>query len=229
MPPKHPAGVVVVFTDCTSPAHIADYNKWYDEVHVPDILSSGIYYTATRFENAAPKPGDPIYLSLYYTTRSDLDKAYEELRDHDRKIKMTLSPHLLGRYRENYRFIGAKDAGKGRPARVTGLYVEMGRCREPGKEAQAERWYMNTYATALLKTGAFQRVERFERNNPFPGDGRYISFYETTSQDATDAIAKGLARSPRSPLYDVTFARPFRRIGLDRYSAVAVSAGLERA
>ena len=224
-PAKHPGGVVVVFTDCTAPAHVAAYNKWYDEVHVPDILSAGVYYTATRFENAAPQPGDPHFLSLYYTTRKDLDKAYEELRDHDRKIKMILSPHLLGRYRENYRFIEAKDREQGaHKKRTTGLYLEMGRCKDPSREGESNRLYSKSYAPALLKTGAFHRYERYARNNPFPGDASYLSLYETDWMDPVMAMTKGVMRAPSHRDYDVTFACPFRRIGPERYSAIAVSA-----
>lgn len=41
------------------------YNKWYNEVHIRDVLATGGVTTAFRFRNANPKADRP-YLAIYH-------------------------------------------------------------------------------------------------------------------------------------------------------------------
>jgi hypothetical protein len=53
----------------------AEFNKWYDSVHMPDVLSLGIYSSGTRYRLAEP-PQDPNavpYLSIYEGATDALD------------------------------------------------------------------------------------------------------------------------------------------------------------
>lgn len=71
MPPplsgKKTLGVLVGMVDCSDAAREAEFNRWYDEVHALDVLKTGLYWSALRYVNAAPGPGQPKYLALYET------------------------------------------------------------------------------------------------------------------------------------------------------------------
>ncbi len=39
---RFPLGIRMVWANCTSPALTAEFNHWYDHVHVPDLLATGL-------------------------------------------------------------------------------------------------------------------------------------------------------------------------------------------
>lgn len=68
-------GLLAVESKCSDPQHEAEWHEWYNTVHVPDMLASGLYYAAYRFEIAARTEGRGHYLALYETNR-DPAKAH---------------------------------------------------------------------------------------------------------------------------------------------------------
>ena len=41
-------GILVALTNCKDPAREEEFNRWYTDVHIPDILDSGLYHAAYR-------------------------------------------------------------------------------------------------------------------------------------------------------------------------------------
>ncbi len=82
----------LVATRCTDPAREEEFNRWYDEVHLPDILSIPHVVAAQRFRlarDASRSPGPwaaedgPRYLAIYELDTDDPDlilRAVGELR-----------------------------------------------------------------------------------------------------------------------------------------------------
>ena len=73
---RESSGVLVVLVNNLDPAREADFNRWYDEVHVPDILSAGSFHRATRYcATDATDPAAPTclasYLAVYETDWKD--------------------------------------------------------------------------------------------------------------------------------------------------------------
>jgi len=62
---KKSQGFMLVFSDCTDRAGEAEFNKWYTEEHLPGVISRWGFYTASRWLNVKPQPGDRKYLALY--------------------------------------------------------------------------------------------------------------------------------------------------------------------
>lgn len=61
-----------------------DYNRWYDEVHLPDVLRIPGMVSAQRFRITAPHPDEPApefsYLAIYEIDTEDLPAVMEQLR-----------------------------------------------------------------------------------------------------------------------------------------------------
>lgn len=73
---RESSGVLVVLVNNLDRAREADFNRWYDEVHVPDILSAGSFHRATRYyKSDATDPTAPTclaaYLAVYETDWKD--------------------------------------------------------------------------------------------------------------------------------------------------------------
>jgi hypothetical protein len=100
-------GVLVVLVNNGDPSQEAEFNKWYNEVHIPDVVGTGSYYHATRYENTNPKPGEARYLAIYETDWEDPEQAFNAMSEH--VSKMVIWPKLEVVHVATYKYIG-KDA-----------------------------------------------------------------------------------------------------------------------
>src|SRR6266852_8360 len=73
-------GILLVLSNCTDPAREAAFNRWYEDIHVADILETGAFHTAYRYESLDPQATKTKYLALYETEQSDPAKAREAMR-----------------------------------------------------------------------------------------------------------------------------------------------------
>jgi hypothetical protein len=67
----------------TRPGSVQDseYNRWYDEVHIPQILTVAGFTAARRF---APVEGDGPYVAIYEIEGDDLNAVRAALGASDR-------------------------------------------------------------------------------------------------------------------------------------------------
>ena len=74
-------GILAVMLNCTDSAKEEAFHRWYEDVHIPDILETGLFHTAYRYESLAPAATIPKgkYLAIYETDSGDPGKAGEEL------------------------------------------------------------------------------------------------------------------------------------------------------
>jgi hypothetical protein len=76
--------IMVVFTGPTSPEEEDEYNDWYSNTHLDDVLKTPGFVRATRyklfadqFEEAGPPPNR--YLALYEIEAEDIRAAMDAL------------------------------------------------------------------------------------------------------------------------------------------------------
>jgi hypothetical protein len=73
----------VVFSEPT-PGQEAEYNRWYNEQHLGDVLKIDGFVAAQRFK-LAPKPGEapgatPKYLAIYEIDSQDVGATLAQVR-----------------------------------------------------------------------------------------------------------------------------------------------------
>jgi hypothetical protein len=72
-----------------------EYNRWYNEQHIPDVLNVPGFVAAQRFRLAdaqmAPGPIKHKYLALYEIETDDLAAALKDLRSRTGTADMVLS------------------------------------------------------------------------------------------------------------------------------------------
>jgi hypothetical protein len=74
--------VLLVMTRCTDPAREAEFNRWYDEVHLPDVLTVPHIVAAQRYKLAGPankNEPDAQYLAVYELDTDDTRTAIKAL------------------------------------------------------------------------------------------------------------------------------------------------------
>jgi len=73
--------IVLVFTNCADPAREQEFNEWYDNTHVPDILETPGFVGATRYELVGdPGPGQGKYLAIYQVETDDFPSTMAGLQ-----------------------------------------------------------------------------------------------------------------------------------------------------
>ena len=77
-PAEDTTGLLVVMLDCSSDAVWSDFEAWYDDVHIPDILGTGLYHAATRYESDGLETGQPRFLTIYETGGADPVSALDD-------------------------------------------------------------------------------------------------------------------------------------------------------
>ena len=72
-----PKAIVLVFSNCADPAREAEFNEWYNNTHVPDILQAEGFVASTRYQLLGePGPGQGKFLAVYEVEADDLPTAF---------------------------------------------------------------------------------------------------------------------------------------------------------
>ena len=78
----------VTYTDCADLSREEEFNEWYNNVHVPDMLETPGMISATRWENVYPKGNNRRrYVAMYELETDDVEKFDEALRENGRRSK----------------------------------------------------------------------------------------------------------------------------------------------
>ncbi len=70
----------LVYCNSADPTREAELNKWYDNVHLPDVLTTPGFRRAWRYENTAPAPGEGKFVAAYDIESDDIDATMAALR-----------------------------------------------------------------------------------------------------------------------------------------------------
>lgn len=74
--------MLFVFSDCKDPSREKEFNDWYSDMHIPDMLEVPGMIQATRWASAVPREGQRRkYLALYELETDDLEKFDAAVRE----------------------------------------------------------------------------------------------------------------------------------------------------
>ncbi|HTQ19891.1 hypothetical protein [Mycobacterium sp.] len=79
-------GIIHVETRPSSPDRDQEYNTWYDEVHLPELVALDGIVSARRLR---PVDGDGPYLALYEIEGDDLQAILDNLHANSRGLNMS--------------------------------------------------------------------------------------------------------------------------------------------
>ena len=102
-------GLFCVFATCTDSDMEEEWNDWYDNVHVPDVLDTGRFRAATRWVRLERRRHGTDYLALYEIAHDDIAGTVQAVGE--------LVPKLFARGRMHSHHCGgmrfaARPAGK---------------------------------------------------------------------------------------------------------------------
>ncbi|MFC1983292.1 DUF4286 family protein [Chloroflexota bacterium] len=79
--------IYAINANCVDATKEKEFNDWYNEVHIPDILETQGFLSATRYENREPSEGQGKFLTLYEIETDDIDKTMAILGERSSNLK----------------------------------------------------------------------------------------------------------------------------------------------
>ncbi len=73
--------LLVAETDCGDPSREKEFKDWYNNVHIPDILETPGFVSATRYEDPNPAKGRGKYLALYQVETKNIEQTMAAFSD----------------------------------------------------------------------------------------------------------------------------------------------------
>ncbi|MCV7197906.1 DUF4286 family protein [Mycobacterium angelicum] len=79
-------GIIYVETRPSSPDRDQEYNTWYDEIHLPELVALEGIVSARRLR---PVDGDGPYVALYEVEADDLQSVLQNMYRNARNLHMS--------------------------------------------------------------------------------------------------------------------------------------------
>ncbi len=216
-----PNGVTCVIANLSDLSKEAEFNQWYDTVHIPDVTNPGIFGNTTRYDNlsAAGDASSPRFFTVYETTHEDPAKAWALNRESPKRLNSGSFDGLQVVAAPVFERIGAEPAPAGGKI-TTGVLVVLANCKDPAQEDEFNRWYDEVHIPDVLGTGHFYTASRFRNATADAGPAKYLAIYETADADPMAAQAgmrekiKPVAAQPGhvNDQVEAVMASPFRLI-----------------
>jgi hypothetical protein len=194
---RYSKGILFVLTNCKDPAQEAEFNRWYNETHLPDVTAPGLLRNASRYRNTASElqAGEARYLAIYETEEEDLAEVRRQVTARGQVLREQGRMHaaleiVLSSMCQEVPHAFWTTSPNNTPKRVTGLFIVTSNCSDPAREREFSDWYTQVHLPDILSTGLFHTAYRYVHTAPQSGQGKYIALYETDADDPARAVAE---------------------------------------
>jgi hypothetical protein len=167
--------LMLVGTRSTDAARDSDFNKWYNEIDIPDVLKVAGFRRARRGERisiAALPPQVPEgeidqYVALYDIESPDIQRTMLDMLMASKKMEMTGRTTDLLKVVERvyFRQLGSTRAPARVPASGKHRFVFLERvecCRDGATENQLDDWYDTQHVPDMLTLPGITRITRYQ-------------------------------------------------------------------
>ena len=200
MAAKKGDGLLMVF--CEVPAeHEEEFNRWYNEEHIPERLSIPGVLNAARYEAVA---GGPKYLACYELTAPEAwySDAWQKWLNNPTEWSKRMSPSVIGTayIRNLYRRIHPQDVPAETAQADMSPVILVGRMSVPAElEDQFNDAYNNERLPLCLSIPGYIRARRFEA---VMGSPKYMTVHEMASLDVWKSQAWEDWRTAVTPIWN---------------------------
>jgi hypothetical protein len=200
------AGLLIVATKCNQPPREAEWEAWYDDVHLPDLLDgwpAGQGPTvATRWAlSRKPEPGMPglgfSHVAIYELPDEPLAAA-ERLAARQAQLRADGRVHPTHAVVDVGLFVAhGRWADKPEPsAELRGHILANVFANDPDLEAEWDAWYDAEHIPDMMASEAFAAATRWRREPRRPYGPNHITLYDVTLDSIDEAVARSAAVMP---------------------------------
>jgi len=154
-------GVLLVLNDIAAAAE-EEFNRWYQQQHVPERLAVPGFRTARRYSAV---DGKPAYMAVYECDSIEVfaSAAYQTCLAHPTDWTRKIMPHFCNMLRSACTQTWAAGAGVGGGALIV-------QCRPvPGSEDRARRFVSERLAADIMQPAALVRMSLWEADAAYTG------------------------------------------------------------
>lgn len=170
MASKSGTGLLVVWTDIATEFE-AEFNRWYDSEHVPQLLGVPGFLSGRRYQAVE---GKPKYIAVYELADEAVLKAdaFRQVRENptpwSRKIIPQFRNAQIGAFRQIF------SHGE-RPAKDAEFVLTVRLNTPADHEAEFNAWYNEDHIPALVAVPGVYCARRYVA---VEGDPKYLAVYE---------------------------------------------------
>ncbi len=194
--------IAVVFTRPSDLHREADWDTWYDDVHVPDTAAGSGAWVVTRWEVAdRPAGGSPAvgftHVAIY---------EFEEGADGGERLLDLFEQRRAAGAMHPAHTISAADVlvptgawpGRLEPrARCTGQVMAYVGPNDPSLVDEWTPWLDEVHVADMMGSGAFTDTSRWARTRPARFGPNFLTIYDVEDLDVGEAVAlSGRAMAP---------------------------------
>ena len=202
MAAKKGRGLLMVFTDV--PAEVEDeYNRWYNEEHIPERLSIPGVLSAARYE---ARQGGPKHLAAYELDQPETYNTdiWQRLLANPTEWSKKMSPTVVATkfIRNLYRMIYPDDVTEDIALAEMSPTILVGRMSVPAElEAQFNQAYNSERLPECHKVPGYIRNRRFEA---LSGEPKYLTVHEMQSVASCESPEWETWRTMETPVWNST-------------------------
>lgn len=222
----------LVFSDATA-GQEAEYNRWYNDEHGPDVTSIPGFVSGQRFIYADQQLREvalkkPKYLIVYKIITADLAAVKEEITRRARNGQTRQSPTITAVKMYTYRAFRPAMTGVGgqpkdaKPGAMTTYYQIVFGDAVKGMDEQFNTWYDQVHEPELLAVPGFVKAQRMivsetqlTPTDEGAGQSKYLAIFEIKTSDLA-AVFRGIKGITEPvPAFDKerTFGYTYKAIG----------------
>ena len=175
---------------CTDPSREDEFNDFYNNVHLPDILKTPGFLAARRYVTEKPRNGRGKYLAIYDIETDDIDKTMatrrqrrEQEKEQGRSAAMAVPGLILSAW-SDVLFKQIYEATSGGPFKM-GNWINMVELllANPSREKALHDAYNNIHLVDILKSPGYLGARRYVIKEPRNGRGTFLAIYEIETDD----------------------------------------------
>jgi hypothetical protein len=204
MAAKKGRGLLMVYVDVPE-EHEEEFNRWYDEEHIPERLSIPGVLSAARYVAVR---GGPKYLACYELTEPEayFSDTWQQYLNHPSVWSQRMAPTVIGRnfVRNLYRLIYPDDVSEEIAQAEMSPALLVGRMAVPAELDDAFNRAYNTERLPLYRSiPGYTRARRFIA---VTGEPKYTTVHECQTAAVADSPEWEVVRRARTPVWSETIS-----------------------
>lgn len=199
---RQATGLVLQLVRCNAPGRAAEWLRWLEEIHLPDLREVAGVRAATAFAlRVQPVPGMPsigFSHALLIELADDLGAGVARLHAREAALReagrIDASHCLIAE--DRLRAHGRHGAKPVPGPDLYGHILAYVACNDPRREAEWDAWNDDVHMPDMLASGGFTGVSRWRREPRSHRGAEFVTLYDVGAIGVDEAVTRSAAVMP---------------------------------
>ncbi len=190
-------GLTITLSRCGLRSQQEDWNTWYDDVHLPDLMSSKAFSTITRWQmvdnntNPLPRLGF-THLDVGEIAHEDPEEGHRRLGAKAPELRASgrIHPYHFIDDIVTYKTLGRWSVMPEPSPKTRALFVIFNRTNDPAKMDEWNEWLDDTHIPECMDVGRFHAVTRWVKLTPERHRPNHLVLYHIREDDIEAGVQR---------------------------------------